>query len=76
MANRSSANLEAFSFCKTSLYDDLQDFLKLCKSLNVHCKDGLDMLLWQAVFAFELFFDIKDKEREIAQAMYEAIALK
>lgn len=122
VANRSSVNLEAFSFCKTSLYDDLQDFefecvinstsaglnnddlpckkellseilqnakfafdviygketafLKLCKSLNVHCKDGLDMLLWQAVFAFELFFDIKDREREIAQAMYEAIALK
>lgn len=34
------------------------------------------MLLWQAVFAFELFFDVKDKREKIKNAMQEALKLE
>ncbi|MCW1529683.1 shikimate dehydrogenase, partial [Campylobacter jejuni] len=39
-------------------------------------KDGLDMLLWQGVFAFELFFEIQDKREMIKNAMQQALILK
>lgn len=58
------------------IYGKETPFLKLCKQNKVKCKDGLLMLLWQAVFAFELFFDIKNKREELKKAMEEALNLE
>ncbi len=33
------------------------------------------MLLWQGVFAFELFFDLKNQQKQIQKAMLEALNL-
>ncbi len=40
------------------IYGKQTPFLSLAKSLKIPCKDGGDMLLWQGVFAFELFFGL------------------
>ncbi|WP_276882677.1 shikimate dehydrogenase [Campylobacter cuniculorum] len=58
------------------IYGKQTPFLKLCKQHQVECKDGLLMLLWQGVFAFELFFDIKNQQEKIKSAMLEALNLK
>lgn len=50
-------------------------FLKLCRRHNIIYKDGLDMLLWQGIFAFELFFELNNKQREIKRAMQKALDL-
>lgn len=34
-------------------------FLKIAKKLGVDSRNGLDMLIWQAIFAFEKFTDVK-----------------
>ena len=39
------------------IYGKQTPFLRLAKSLKIPCKDGSTMLLWQGVFAFELFFN-------------------
>ncbi|KAA6234212.1 shikimate dehydrogenase [Campylobacter sp. LR264d] len=57
------------------VYGKQTPFLNACKKHKLIFKDGADMLLWQGVFAFELFFDIKDKETLIKQAMQEALTL-
>lgn len=57
------------------IYGKQTPFLKLCKQNKVQCKDGLLMLLWQGIFAFELFFDLKNKREEIKVAMLEALRL-
>lgn len=57
------------------IYGKETPFLKLCKKHNLKIKDGFEMLLWQGVFAFELFFDIKDQREEIKKAMQEALNL-
>lgn len=59
------------------IYGKQTPFLKLCANLNIPHKDGLDMLLWQGVYAFLLFFNLsKDKETTIHSAMHEALNLK
>ncbi len=40
------------------IYGKQTPFLRLAKSLKIPCKDGAEMLLWQGVFAFELFFGL------------------
>ena len=57
------------------IYGKQTPFLRLCKEFKLPCKDGLDMLLWQGVFAFELFFDIKDKRQVIKNSMQAALKL-
>ncbi|MBM0636847.1 shikimate dehydrogenase [Campylobacter sp. VicNov18] len=57
------------------IYGKKTPFYQLCKSYGLRTKDGLDMLLWQGVFAFELFFDIKDKREMIKNTMKEALQL-
>ncbi len=59
------------------IYGKKTPFLKLCDELKLTYKDGADMLLWQGIFAFELFFNLKkDKETQIYTAMSEALSLK
>ncbi|AJC86006.1 shikimate dehydrogenase [Campylobacter sp. RM16704] len=56
------------------IYGKNTPFLNLAKKYNLKTKDGLDMLLWQGVFAFELFLDCK-KTKEIFKAMEIALKL-
>ena len=44
------------------IYGKQTPFLRLAKSLKIPCKDGSTMLLWQGVFAFELFFNFCKNE--------------
>jgi len=62
------------SYAFDVIYGKKTSFLKLCKEHGIPCKDGTNMLLWQGVFAFELFFGVKDRE-EIKKAMEEALNL-
>ena len=39
------------------IYNKNTQFLRLANELNVQNKDGRDMLLYQAVLAFNIFFD-------------------
>ncbi|EAI4066929.1 shikimate dehydrogenase [Campylobacter coli] len=68
--------LSRAKFAFDVIYGKETSFLKLCKEHNLKVKDGFDMLLWQAVFAFELFFDLKDKREKIKNAMQEALKLE
>ena len=58
------------------IYGRETPFYRLCKEYHLKIKDGLDMLLWQGVFAFELFFEIRDKREMIKNAMQQALILK
>ncbi|EAB5249213.1 MULTISPECIES: shikimate dehydrogenase [Campylobacter] len=58
------------------IYGRETPFYRLCKEYHLKIKDGLDMLLWQGVFAFELFFEIQDKREMIKNAMQQALILK
>ncbi|MDR3328424.1 MAG: shikimate dehydrogenase [Prevotellaceae bacterium] len=51
------------------IYGRQTPFLHLCEENTLTYKDGLDMLLYQAVLAFNLFFDNAYDEGEIAKAM-------
>lgn len=57
------------------IYGKQTPFLKLCKEHQIPCKDGLDMLLWQGVFAFELFFNFQNKRELLKRLMEEALKL-
>ncbi|MCW1360763.1 shikimate dehydrogenase [Campylobacter sp. CCS1377] len=63
------------SYAFDVIYGKKTSFLKLCEQNEVVAKDGLDMLLWQGVFAFELFFDINNKREKLKKAMQEALVL-
>jgi len=47
-------------------------FLRLANELCVTRKNGLDMLIWQAFFAFELFVD-KKLDKKFVEVMREAV---
>ncbi|MDR1007826.1 MAG: shikimate dehydrogenase [Campylobacteraceae bacterium] len=55
------------------IYNKKTPFLKLCAEFGLKYKDGLDMLLYQAVFAFNIFFDKTYDETKIAQAMKKSL---
>ncbi|BCX79765.1 shikimate dehydrogenase [Campylobacter sp. 19-13652] len=57
------------------IYGKETPFLQMAKSLNIPNKDGADMLLFQAVLAFNLFFDNTLKESSIINSMREAFSL-
>lgn len=77
------ALLQRTNYAFEVIYGRQTPFLSLAKSCKIPCKDGLDMLLWQGVFAFELFWSLCDepflhlsKERQsIISAMQEALNL-
>jgi len=58
------------------IYGKETPFLTLCKNYNLKTKDGLDMLLWQGVFAFELFFDTYNQRELIKNAMWQALRIE
>lgn len=47
-------------------------FLKLSSELCINSKNGLDMLIWQAFFAFELFVD-KKLDKKLVEVMRKAV---
>lgn len=51
------------------IYNKNTQFLRLANELNVQNKDGRDMLLYQAVLAFNIFFDNKFNQDKITQLM-------
>ncbi|CAM4123792.1 shikimate dehydrogenase [Campylobacter armoricus] len=62
------------SYAFDVIYGKQTPFMKLAKQYNLQIKDGLQMLLWQGVFAYELFLDCKNTE-EIFKAMELALKL-
>jgi shikimate dehydrogenase len=57
------------SFAFDVIYNKQTPFLKLAKQNSLTCKDGSDMLLYQGVLAFNLFFDNIYDEDKITQLM-------
>ncbi len=57
------------------IYNKQTPFLKLAQKNNLPTKDGSDMLIHQAILAFEIFFDFKYKKEDIKRYMFEAISL-
>lgn len=57
------------NYCVDVIYGKLTPFLKLSIKQNKPYKDGSDMLLYQAVLAFEIFFDYRYKKDEIKKHM-------
>ncbi len=51
------------------IYNKNTPFLQKAKEFGLKYKDGKDMLIYQAVIAFEYFFDHKYKREEILKAM-------
>ena len=52
------------------IYGKQTPFLRLSKECQIPCKDGESMLLWQGVFAFELFFELcefKNLSKDLTQ---------
>lgn len=87
IVNTTSAGLtsEELPCCKEKLYTLLINakfaydciyketpFLQLAKELNVECKNGLDMLIWQAFFAFEIFVG-SEVDKNLIDVMKEAV---
>ena len=56
-------------YCIDVIYNKLTPFLQISKKLNKPYKDGSDMLLYQAVLAFDIFFDAKYKKDDIEKNM-------
>jgi shikimate dehydrogenase len=67
--------LKDTKYAVDAIYNKQTPFLKLARKLNLHTKDGTDMLIYQAVLAFEIFFDRKYKREDIKRYMFEALAL-
>ena len=51
------------------------EFIKLAKAKNLRVKDGVEMLLYQAVLAFENFSSKKNEREKIQIAMRKALSL-
>ena len=51
------------------------EFIKLAKAKNLRVKDGVEMLLYQAVLAFEHFSSKKNEREKIQIAMRKALSL-
>ncbi|MDR0666729.1 MAG: shikimate dehydrogenase [Campylobacteraceae bacterium] len=66
--------LKTARFGFDAIYNKKTPFLKLCEENQLTCKDGTDMLLYQAVFAFNLFFDNAYDETKITQTMRESLS--
>lgn len=58
-----------------AVYGKKTDFITLAENLGLQCKDGLSMLLYQAVFAFHIFTAQKYDTQMIQSAMNKALKL-
>lgn len=67
--------LEKASFAFDVIYNKPTAFLSLAREKGLTCKDGADMLLYQGVLAFNLFFGNSLSEAKITKAMKEAFTL-
>lgn len=56
------------------IYNKKTPFLKKAIDFNLSYKDGRDMLIYQAVIAFEYFFDKKYKRKNILEQMKKVIS--
>jgi len=56
------------------IYNKNTPFLQMAKSYKLPSKDGANMLLYQGVYAFDLFFDHKYQEKDIESFMKQAFA--
>ncbi|NLK67020.1 MAG: shikimate dehydrogenase [Campylobacteraceae bacterium] len=70
------ATLKSSKFAFDVIYGKETPFLSLAKSLNLKTKDGLDMLIFQAVVALNLFYDKKLDENKIEVSMKKAANLR
>jgi shikimate dehydrogenase len=57
------------------IYGKITPFIKMAKKSSLEYKDGSDMLLFQAVFAFNLFYKNQLKTDKIEKEMRKAFAL-
>lgn len=57
------------------IYNKPTPFLALAKQNSLTCKDGADMLLYQGVLAFNIFFNNRLNEKHITNYMKEAFRL-
>lgn len=64
--------LKCSKFAFDCIYGKETPFLRLAKTLNIPCKDGEDMLLYQGVLAFELFTGFKADD-SLVYVMREAL---
>jgi shikimate dehydrogenase len=55
------------------IYNNQTPFLEACRSQNLTTKDGLEMLIYQAALAFNLFCDEKYDADEVAEVMKKAL---
>ena len=65
-------NVEQLKFAFEVIYNKETPFLKLAKKNTLTCKDGADMLLYQGVIAFNLFFNKTLDENKITKYMKKA----
>lgn len=70
-----SPTLAQAKFAFDVIYGRQTPFLCLASELGLQTKDGAQMLLFQAVFALNLFFDNKLDEAKIERAMKFAMSL-
>lgn len=59
-------------FAADAIYNKETPFLKMAKASNIPFKDGADMLLYQGVLAFDLFYDHQFDQEEITRYMRKA----
>ena len=67
--------LKSAKFAFDVIYGKQTPFLKETKRQNLACKDGADMLLYQAVLALNLFYNSSLDEKRIEVSMREALSL-
>lgn len=73
--NQLEAILKRSKFAFDVIYNKSTPFLNLALSNGLVCKNGSDMLLFQAVKAFNLFYDSSLDESKIQSAMRKALSL-
>jgi len=61
--------MQKANFAFDVIYNKPTPFLKLAKQNSLTCKDGADMLLYQGVLAFNLFFQNKLDNKNITKHM-------
>lgn len=67
--------MQKSKFAFDVIYNKNTPFLQLAKQNSLTCKDGSDMLLYQGVLAFNLFYDNKFNLKQIETSMRKAFIL-
>jgi len=64
--------LKEAKYAMDVIYNKETPFLRLAKEADLKCKDGADMLLFQGVLAFNIFYDNRFEFEQIEQYMKKA----